>query len=276
MDLSQRCHDAELMDDVSITGPRVERALAEIATVNRLLGGISTSLAGLRPFLAGRRQPVRVLDVGTGGADIPLAIASWCRRERIPIRIVAIDVGADACRIARARTRDAPEVEVCRADVFALPFPPRSFHLAHCAMVLHHFTQSEIARILTTLATIVTEGIVINDLRRHPVAYHGIRLLTRIFSRSRLVRNDAPLSVRRGFQAADLDDLRDRCGFSGFRYRHAYAYRYLCEVALGPDDIGPREGARDGDRGAEGAGAEGAGPDTATSVDSRFDGAATR
>jgi hypothetical protein len=234
MDFSQRCHDPELMDDFGITGREVERALIEIGMVNRFLGGTRTSLDGLAPFLRGRKDPVRLLDVGTGGADIPVAIVRWCRREDVPVRIVAIDLGGDACRFAGAIARSYPEIEICRADVFALPHRPRSFHLAHCSMFLHHFTQDEVARILRGLAGIVSEGIVVNDLRRHAVAYHSIRILTRLLSRSRLVRHDAPLSVRRGFQAEDLDDIRARCAFPEFRYRRHWAYRYLCEVMFAP------------------------------------------
>ena len=237
MDLRARCDDPELMDDfAAVSAAEVEDALGELRIVNRLLGGVSTSLAGLEPCLRALRarvEPVRLLDVGTGGGDLPIAIARWCRRARIPIRIVAVDLGADACRSARRAARDHPEIEVCRADVFALPFAPRSFHLAHCAMFLHHFTQEEIVRILERLSGLVRESIVVNDLHRHAVAYHAIRILTGLFSRSRLVRNDAPLSVRRGFRAADLADLAARSGLPGFRYRWRWAFRYLWKVEVG-------------------------------------------
>ncbi len=228
--MTGRCHDPELMDDPAIRGPEVDLALREIAIVNRYLGGVATTLAGLAPRLRGRLEPVRLLDVGTGGGDLPVAIAELGRRLGVPLEIVAVDRGADACRRARAAAHDYPEIAVVRADVFALPFPPRSFHLAHCAMFLHHFTQEESARILAALGSFVREGIVVNDLHRHPVAYHAIRILTRLFSQSRLVRNDAPLSVRRAFRGADLDDLRARCVFPRFRYRWRWAFRYLCEI----------------------------------------------
>ena len=228
--MGERCHDPELLDDFRITGPEVDLALREIEAVNRYLGGAATSLAGLAPRLRGRRQKVRLLDIGTGGGDLPVAIARLARRRRVPLEIVAVDLGADACRRARAAARDYPEITIVRADVFALPFPPRSFHLAHCAMFLHHFTQEESARILTRLGGLVREGIVVNDLHRHALAYHAIRILTRFLSRSRLVKNDAPLSVRRAFRAVDLDDFKGRCGFPRFRYRWRWAFRYLCEI----------------------------------------------
>jgi precorrin-6B methylase 2 len=228
--MSGRCHEPELLDDFAITGPEVDLALREIGVVNRYLGGVATSLAGLAPRLRARRETVRLLDVGTGGGDLPVAIARHARRRRVPLEIVAVDIGTDACRQARARARDYPEITIVRGDVFALPFPPQSFDLAHCAMFLHHFTQEDIARILTRLGELVREGIVINDLHRHALAYHSIRILTVLFSRSRLVRNDAPLSVRRAFDAADLDDLKSRCGFPRFNYRWRWAFRYLCEI----------------------------------------------
>lgn len=236
MDLRARCHDPELMDDfAAVSAAEVEAALRELRLVNRLLGGVSTSLAGLEPWLralGARGEPVRLLDLGTGGGDLPVAIARRCRRAGIPIRIVAVDLGADACRAARRAARGWPEIEVCRADVFALPFARRSFHLAHCAMFLHHFTQEEIARIFERLSGLVREGIVVNDLHRHAAAYHAIRLLTRLFSRSRLVRNDAPLSVRRGFRTADLADLAARSGLPGSRPRWRWAFRYLWKVEV--------------------------------------------
>jgi hypothetical protein len=178
-------------------------------------------------------MPLRLLDIGTGGGDIPVAIARHARRTRVPVRITAVELGEDACRYARALARDYPEIEICRSDVFHLPFAPRSFDLAHCAMFLHHFTQDEIARILRILSGLVREAILINDLHRHALAYHSIRALTRLFSTSRLVRNDAPLSVRRGFRAADLDDIQARCRFPRFHYRWGWAFRYLCEIEIG-------------------------------------------
>jgi 2-polyprenyl-3-methyl-5-hydroxy-6-metoxy-1,4-benzoquinol methylase len=233
VDLRVRSHQSELMDDMAAPGREVDRALTELAVVNRWLGGTRTTLAALAPRLRGRSEPMRILDLGAGGGDLALAMAELGRRTGVAVEIVTADLGGDACRFARTRTRQAPEIHVTRADAFALPFAPRSFHFAHCAMFLHHFRQEEIAQILGDLSRLVREGIIINDLHRNAFAYYSIAGLTRLFSRSRMVKNDAPLSVARGFRPADLDDLRARCGFARFRYRWRWAFRYLCEVEVG-------------------------------------------
>ena len=215
------------MDDPALEGPEIVAALRELRIINRFLGGASTSVSALAPLLASSRQPVRLLDVGCGGADVPVAIVEWCRRRRIAVHVTVVDLGRDACRHARAYTGAYPEIEVCRADVFHLPFREPAFDVAHCSLFLHHFTQAEIARILRMLAGQVRQGIVINDLHRHPLAYFAIWVLTRCLSHSRLVRYDAPLSVRRAFRREDLRDIGTRCDFAAFEWRWRWAFRYV-------------------------------------------------
>jgi hypothetical protein len=50
-------------------------------------------------------------------------------------------------------------------------------------------------------------GFFINDLQRNPLAYHSIKILTALFSRSYMVKNDAPLSVLRGFSKSELESM---------------------------------------------------------------------
>jgi hypothetical protein len=70
-------------------------------------------------------------------------------------------------------------------------------------------------------------GFFINDLHRHPLAYHSIRLLTRTFSKSYLVKNDAPLSVRRGFRRGEWQRLLHDAGITGYTCSWRWAFRWL-------------------------------------------------
>jgi hypothetical protein len=54
--------------------------------------------------------------------------------------------------------------------------------------------------------------------------------MTRLFSRNRLIRHDAPLSVQRGFRPADFERLRDLPDLRGLRYRWRPLFRYLVIV----------------------------------------------
>jgi hypothetical protein len=73
---------------------------------------------------------------------------------------------------------------------------------------------------------VATQGVVINDLERHPIAYHAIRILSRLFVRSPIVRHDAPLSVRRGFRAEDLEGWRRTEQLADLGYRRRWPFRW--------------------------------------------------
>jgi hypothetical protein len=69
-------------------------------------------------------------------------------------------------------------------------------------------------------------GIVINDLHRHRLAYYSIKWLTTLFSRSSMVKNDAPLSVLRSFSKADWERILDGAGIERYRIRWFWAFRW--------------------------------------------------
>ena len=70
-------------------------------------------------------------------------------------------------------------------------------------------------------------GFFINDLHRHPVAYYSIKLLSLLFSKSYLVKNDAPLSVKRGFKRNEIIACLANAGISDFSIKWKWAFRWL-------------------------------------------------
>jgi hypothetical protein len=70
-------------------------------------------------------------------------------------------------------------------------------------------------------------GFFINDLHRHSLAYYSIKWLTALFSGSYLVKNDAPLSVARGFKKKEWDNIFKAAGISNYKIQWKWAFRYL-------------------------------------------------
>jgi hypothetical protein len=74
--------------------------------------------------------------------------------------------------------------------------------------------------------------LIINDLERNALAYYLIKLLTRLFSKSYLVKNDAPLSVSRGFRKNEWLELIRRAGAVKYSVKNKWAFRH--EVVVYP------------------------------------------
>ena len=72
-----------------------------------------------------------------------------------------------------------------------------------------------------------TVGFFINDLHRHTLAYYSIKTLTKVFSSSYLVRNDAPLSVARGFTKEELQRLCIEARINTALINWKWAFRFL-------------------------------------------------
>lgn len=228
-DLRRRSHDPELIDEPGQDPEGIVRMHAELGAINRWLGGHGASLTGIEE-LAERERKLSILDAGSGGGDTAAAIEAWARRGRRRVRIVALDLNPISCADARRRTtrRTLPVA----GDAFALPFADRVFDVAHAALFLHHFDDERLIRLVRELARVARRGIVVNDLHRHWFAWASIRALTRVFSRSPLIRHDAPLSVRRGFTAGELARVFRRAGVPTRRISWRWAFRYV--VTAGP------------------------------------------
>jgi len=200
------------------TRGELEGALADLSRVNQYLGNgraVLKHLATMHTETA--NEGFTVLDVATGAADIPVIIATWARQAGIRVGITAVDLDPICIEIARKRCESNPEITFAVADGFALPFANQRFDFVLCSKTVHHFSDEEVLRMIKEFSRVARRGYIIIDLRRSWVAYTLIYLLSRLFSRNRLSRSDAPLSVLKSFTAGELASLASRSGTSVFR-----------------------------------------------------------
>jgi 2-polyprenyl-3-methyl-5-hydroxy-6-metoxy-1,4-benzoquinol methylase len=229
-DLSHRSEALELMDDPAIGGAELVESLVQLRHINRALGAAFPTLEGVSRLWrqAGRPAHLSLLDVGAGSGESNRLLLRWASLRRVHLQITLLDLHADTCTAAAALYRNEPRVRVQQGDLFAVP--PRSVDIVTASLVLHHVPTPRVAEVVRTLARAARLGVVINDLHRHPLAWLGIRLITRLFSRNRLIRHDAPLSVQRGFRPADFERLRCLPELAGLHYRWRPMFRYLVTV----------------------------------------------
>ena len=232
-----RRFDPEWMDRTDNPPEMLKRALDDIHSVNRFLGGSRILVDGVRPFLlaAPDDAPFTVLDVGTGGGDIPLALVAEARRLGRRIRIVAVDRDPSTLAYARDKTAHAPEIEIQAADAFDLPFANGSFDVVTASMFLHHFPHDDAVRLVSGFRAIARRAVVINDLRRHVVPWAFIALASRVTRRDPMFIHDAPLSVLRGFTGEELVAIARDAGAAAPSIRCPFPFRLLLCVPCGAE-----------------------------------------
>lgn len=211
--LFERTDVAELLDSGRLTPGEVQANLADLARLNRLPGGTAASIRAIERLL-GRGNTGRILDVGTGAADMPRAFArrGW--------ETLAVDPNPDVLRVARRATAGEPLVEIAEAGASALPFGDGSFDVVHASLLLHHLAPDEALAALREMRRVASVGVVVNDLRRGLVPMAATAASLALFARSRVTHADGRASVRRAYTLRELDALLAGAGLH-VRWRSA-------------------------------------------------------
>jgi SAM-dependent methyltransferase len=218
-----RSDKKELLDDTSIPVQALFRNLRELDFINAFLGGYAVSLRALGKIMDKGKKYV-VADIGCGGCDTLKRIKRLGSEKGIDMELNGIDLKQD-CLDYAARNLPDGNIRLICDDYRMLYRHVPEVNMIHASLFCHHLTESEIIELIR-FAGEHRADLVINDLERHWLAYYAIKLLTRLFSTSYLVRHDAPLSVLRGFTTAEWKALIGLSGASRYSITKKWAFRH--------------------------------------------------
>ena len=229
----KRSYAKEMMDLPEQECGLLEDDLRNLRLINRYLGNHRCVLKGFARLLhESRPDSTTLLDIGTGSGDIPLRLLHWARSRGIALRVIAIDYEETTVGIASRQASHEPAMSVVRADAKQLPVVKQGVDFVLASQFLHHFTDLEIIKLLRSWAKLARVGIIISDLVRHPLAYHGIRILTRLCTGNVMTRVDAPLSVQRSLTLPEWRELFRAADVGPFELRPVLPFRQVTTIRL--------------------------------------------
>jgi SAM-dependent methyltransferase len=208
--LPGRVHRAELMDVEPTSDADLARCLADLERVNRWSLGYRPTLRWLDAVTADRDR-LSVLDVGCGHGDMLRRIRRWGRRRGLALELWGLDASPAATRAARRATPSDMAVRFETGELFAWA-PPQRFDVVVSALFAHHLGDADLVRFFAWMEAHAEYGWFVNDLHRHALAYHGLRLGFSLFSVHRFVRHDGPVSVHRAFTRRDFAEVAAAAG----------------------------------------------------------------
>ena len=238
--MERRTDAVELLDGPLDDPAALAANLRDLRRINDRLGGASLSAPAI-DALAAHRAELSLLDVGTGGADIPLALIALAAAAGRRLSVVAIDSRPEVLSAAVlawpvVATTDGLELHV--GDGRSLPYPDRSFDVVHASLVVHHLGADEAAVLLGEMGRVARLGVVVNDLDRTWRGFIGAWLLGHLLTRNRYTRHDAPLSVRRAYRADEVAAMLRAAGLTPVRtLRGALGQRYAIAAVPSPEPV---------------------------------------
>jgi SAM-dependent methyltransferase len=205
---TKRSYEKELLDRDDIPFEDIRRNMQELDLINHRLGGHAITLKGLHAFkeeiqsAVNKNGFVSVLEIGCGGGDNLRVIRKYFSKKNIPVQLSGVDINPHCISFAQSRSENK-DIQFIASD-YRNYKPALAPDLIFSSLFCHHFNDEGVKEIFSWMDANATAGYFINDLHRHPLAYYSIAFLTRLFSKSYLVKNDAPLSVLRGFKKKEL------------------------------------------------------------------------
>jgi ubiquinone/menaquinone biosynthesis C-methylase UbiE len=229
-----RSYEKELLDRNDIPFDDIRKNMEELDFINRNLGGHAITLKGVAALLKnhpGSKGPLHIVEIGCGGGDNLRAVKKWMEKKKIPAQFTGVDINPECIAFARSRENNKG-IEFIVSDYRDVVFDTKP-QLIFSSLFCHHFQDEELVFMLRWMQKNSVFGFFINDLHRHALAYYSIKALTRFFSKSYLVKNDAPLSVKRGFTRQEWEQLFAEAGIASFQCKWMWAFRWLVTCSNG-------------------------------------------
>lgn len=235
-DLSLRSTLPEKMDDPAAPQKDVRQALNELETINQWLGGYNVILNALEKISADR-EPITIMDIGCGGGDVLRSIAQWAKRKALNVKLVGIDWNPLMTSYARERSKGFSNISFKTLSVWDDHLLDERADITMNSLFCHHFDDAELVKLMERMYMLSNRAVIINDLHRHWFAYHSIKWITAVFSRTYLVKYDAPLSVARSLRRSEWENILAQAGINEYSINWKWAWRWQIII---PKNAGSR------------------------------------
>ena len=228
MGSGQRIIEPELMDDPALDCKAHLRGLSGLARLNllsRSAGILWRPIARLARLIPDR--PLRILDVATGSGDIPVRLWRRANRNGVSLDILGLDKSIRAVDFSRRRAEQSGvPIQFRQLDVVSDPFPG-CYDIVMSSLFLHHLNFHRAEQLLRKMATTATSLVLVNDMERSESGLALAHVAARVFTRSPVVRIDAPRSARAAFMVGEARQLAKKAGLVRAQIIRRWPFRFL-------------------------------------------------
>jgi hypothetical protein len=220
--IPERVDEAEWLD-LGVSQAAMRANLADLWRINRYFGGLRALTDHLYPLLSATKSPQTIVDIGTGSADVPAAVARWAQAQQLDVRIIGLDIAAAHLSIAHERTHDLQNVRLVQADATNLPFAQGEVDYLISSLFFHHLSPEQIIALLRSAFACARLGIIISDLTRGRLPLMGFKLIEPFFSA--VTQHDGEVSIRRGYTPAEFATFAQAAGLTNARVHCHFPWR---------------------------------------------------
>jgi 2-polyprenyl-3-methyl-5-hydroxy-6-metoxy-1,4-benzoquinol methylase len=208
-DLKNRSTELEFMDNIECDKMMLFQTLSDFAFVNKWL---SRSRYLINRFIINdikekQLSSVSIVDIGSGGGDIPLWLYNELNKNKISAQIYCLDNDERCIEYSSKKLSKYNNIKILKLSAFELDTIQFPVHYIFANHFLHHIETNQISEILCKINNKALFGFLINDLSRSYISYAAYSLLRPLFSKDSFTYEDGLLSICKGFKNKELHNL---------------------------------------------------------------------
>lgn len=228
IDLSQRSSQPELMDDFREGLKRLRIVFDDINRVNTILGGSSITVNAVAKLMKENpKESYTVVDMGCGDGNMLREVSKYCKKKAIKVRLIGIDLNAEALQLAEEASTSYPEIEFQHRDILELKVTDLNCDIVINTLTMHHFVNKDLLIFLEKFNQLASIGVVINDLHRSRWAYYLFKAFSLIFIKTKTAKIDGLISISKGFIKSDLIQYSKSLPEIQHDIQWKWAFRYV-------------------------------------------------
>jgi len=220
----------EIMDQPGLDAAEHAGALAGLRRINALSRTSSYLWNSISRQIGPHdngSEPIRILDIASGGGDVPIDLMRRALVANRRIQIEGCDFSDRAVRIAQARANSLGlAVRFSVLDALRDPIP-EGFDVITCTLFLHHLSEENAILLLRKMATATRRLVLVDDLIRDRLGLFLARLGCRLLTTSRIVHFDGPASVEAAFSISEAVELANLAGLGPVAIERHWPRRFL-------------------------------------------------
>ena len=220
--------EREIMDNPALQAEQHFDALRGLERLNRWSRSTSIVWPAIQKLASqDTGRTLHILDIATGGGDIPLGIHQRALMAGIPLKVSGCDFSARTLEYARQRAREAKaEIEFFEFNALR-DVLPGDYDVVLSSLFLHHLDTGQAEDLLRKMARGATQMVLINDLERTRTGLILAHVATRLLTSSKVVRADGPQSVRAAFTLNEVRAIAERAGLDNITLVRRWPSRFL-------------------------------------------------
>jgi 2-polyprenyl-3-methyl-5-hydroxy-6-metoxy-1,4-benzoquinol methylase len=228
--LAERDRQPELMDQPGLDPETHRRALEGLRVANVISRTSQVLWREIREagIFRNNGQPLRILDIATGGGDVVIGVGRFAVRDGITIETHGCDVSSTAVEYAQgvAERAGLHGAKFFQLDALVDPLPD-DYDVVMSTLFFHHLGNDDAKRLLGRMARSARRCVLIDDLCRSRLGYIYAWAGGRLLTRSQIVHTDGPLSVSAAFTIPEFRQLAQEAGVRSAQFRRHWPQRFL-------------------------------------------------